>query len=304
VFDLPTGVFKDNLIDHLRIVSWEASEILLNFSQMLKSPVYKKEIITSKNNEDPVTLADLNVNNLIIQSLNNNFKDFEWNILSEENVKIKTSRLNKITNTKWLWVLDPLDGTRDFIQGTGNYAMHLALNYRNKPYIGIVLIPERNELWISDGEKVICETKDGSTKDIKFSRKKNLNDMTIVTSKNHRNENLEILINKINFKEKIIMGSIGCKIASILRGESDIYICLSMPGKSCPKDWDFAAPEAILKAAGGAITNLDNEELSYNKSNFNQGGVIIASNNKQSHSILCRQIKELIEKHDIYPLLN
>ncbi len=304
MFKLPTGVFKDNLIDHLRIVSWEASEILLNFSQMLKSPVYKKEIITSKNNEDPVTLADLNVNNLIIQSLNNNFKDFEWNILSEENVKIKTSRLNKITNTKWLWVLDPLDGTRDFIQGTGNYAMHLALNYRNKPYIGIVLIPERNELWISDGEKVICETKDGSTKDIKFSRKKNLNDMTIVTSKNHRNENLEILINKINFKEKIIMGSIGCKIASILRGESDIYICLSMPGKSCPKDWDFAAPEAILKAAGGAITNLDNEELSYNKSNFNQGGVIIASNNKQSHSILCRQIKELIEKHDIYPLLN
>ena len=141
MFDLPTGVFKDNLIDHLRIVSWEASEILLNFSQMLKSPVYKKEIITSKNNEDPVTLADLNVNNLIIQRLNNNFKNVDWDILSEENVKIKTSRLNKITNTKWLWVLDPLDGTKDFIQGTGNYAMHLALNYRQKPYIGVVLIP-------------------------------------------------------------------------------------------------------------------------------------------------------------------
>ena len=66
MFKLPTGVFKDNLIDHLRIVSWEASEILLNYSQMLKSPVYKKEIIKSKNNQDPVTLADLNVNNLII----------------------------------------------------------------------------------------------------------------------------------------------------------------------------------------------------------------------------------------------
>ena len=45
------------------------------------------------------------------------------------------------------------------------------------------------------------------------------------------------------------MGSIGCKIASILRGENDIYICLSLPGKSSPKDWDFAAPEIILKAA-------------------------------------------------------
>ena len=51
------------------------------------------------------------------------------------------------------------------------------------------------------------------------------------------------------------------KLLQLLRGESDIYISLSLPGKSSPKDWDFAAPEAILKAAGGAITNLDNEEL-------------------------------------------
>ena len=44
---------------------------------------------------------------------------------------------------EWLWILDPLDGTKDFIQGTGNYAMHLALNYNNKPYLGVVLIPEK-----------------------------------------------------------------------------------------------------------------------------------------------------------------
>ena len=65
--------------------------------------------------------------------------------------------------------------------------------------------------------------------------------MTLVTSKNHRNENLEKLINKINFKKKIIMGSIGCKIASIIRGESDIYICLSMPDKSCSKRLGFCS---------------------------------------------------------------
>ncbi len=207
MFKLPINVHIDNLIDHLRIVSWEASEILLNYSQMLKNPTYKKEIIRSKSNEDPVTLADLSVNNLIIQSLNNNFKDVDWDILSEENVKINTFKFN--SNTEWLWLLDPLDGTRDFIQGTGNYAMHLALNYKQKPYIGIVLIPEKNELWISCGEKLTCERKDGSKKVIELSRKKNLNDMTLVTSKNHRNENLENLINKIQFKEKIIMGSIG-----------------------------------------------------------------------------------------------
>ena len=82
--------------------------------------------------------------------------------------------------------------------------------------------------------------------------------MTIVTSKNHRNQTLKKVIEKLNFKDQIVMGSVGCKIASILRGESNIYICLSLPGKSSPKDWDFAAPEAILKTAGGCLTNLNN----------------------------------------------
>ena len=125
--------------------------------------------------------------------------------------------------------------------------------------------------------------------------------MTLVRSKNHSEPILESLIDKINFKKTVIMGSIGCKIASILRGESDIYICLSLPGKSSPKDWDFAAPEAILKAAGGRITNLDNEDLNYGQKDFNQGGVIIATNNKKMHKFICKQIKEIIIKNDLYP---
>ena len=73
------------------------------------------------------------------------------------------------------------------------------------------------------------------------------------------------------------------------------------PWESSPKDWDFAAPSAILKAAGGAITNLDNQELSYGKSNFEQGGVIVASNNNLSHASICLDIKEIIKKNDLYP---
>ena len=61
--------------------------------------------------------------------------------------------LNK--NNDWIWVLDPLDGTKDFIQGTGNYAMHLALNYKKNLILGVVLIPEKDELWISNGEKTL-----------------------------------------------------------------------------------------------------------------------------------------------------
>ena len=126
--------------------------------------------------------------------------------------------------------------------------------------------------------------------------------MVLVTSKNHRNETLRNLIKKINFNNVIVMGSIGCKIASIVRGESDIYICLSMPGKSSPKDWDFAAPAAILEGAGGAITNLDNQELSYGKASFEQGGIIIATNDKKTHRSICIKIKKIIEDNGIYPL--
>ena len=300
MIELPSGVDINNLIDDIRIFSWQAADILLYYSKLLENSNDKKNIIKNNNEEDPVTLADLKVNELIIKRINEKYKNINWDILSEENVKISS----KIFDSKndWIWVLDPLDGTKDFIQGTGNYAMHLALNFKQKPYLGFVLIPDKNQLWITDGKKTWCEKRDGSKNEPILLKNRNLHEMTLVTSKNHGNEILKNLIQEINFCKVQIMGSIGCKIASIVRGDSDIYICLSLPGKSSPKDWDFAAPEAILKAAGGAITNLDNEELSYGKSNFEQGGIIVASNNYLMHQSICIEIKEIIKKYDLYPL--
>jgi len=300
VFKLPIGIDISNLIDDLRVFSWEASEILIHYSELLKNTNNLKEIIKTENGYDPVTVADLEVNDLIIKRIKKYYKEVDWDILSEENVKTEADSI--FTNSEWIWILDPLDGTKDFIQGTKNYAMHLALNYKKRPYLGLVLIPEKSELWITDSNSSWCEKKDGSIRKASFRNPKPLRDMTIVTSKNHKNETLKNLINKIGFKKVSVMGSIGCKIASIIRGECDIYISLSMPGKSSPKDWDFAAPEAILRAAGGAITNLDNKELSYGNSDFRQSGIIIASNNKQNHKSICLEIKEMIIKYNLYPL--
>ena len=297
---LPSGVEINSLIEDLRIFSWEAADVLLYYSKILKDPKHKTDILKNDNNEDPVTIADLKVNNLIIKRINEKYKDINWEILSEENVKIESDNYNP--SADWLWVLDPLDGTKDFIQGTSNYALHLALNYKNKPIIGIVLIPEKDQLWISNNENAWGEKRDGSLIKLNPPHNKNLKEMVLVTSKNHRNPTLKNLIQKIDFQEVIIMGSIGCKVTSIIRGESDIYICLSLPGKSSPKDWDFAAPAAILKAAGGEITNLDNKELSYGKAGFEQGGIIVATNNKKNHGSICLEIKKIIEDNEIYPL--
>ena len=294
---LPPGVEVDKLIENLRIFSWEAADILLYYANIIKK-LEKNEILKNKNNNDTVTLADLEVNELIINRINQKYQDANWEILSEENFKIESNYFN---NVDWLWILDPLDGTKDFIQGTQNYAMHLALNYKQKPFIGIVLTPEKDELWISYAEKLWCEKRDGSIRKQNLSETDILKDMTIVTSKNHRNEKLKDLIEKINFKKTIVMGSIGCKVASIIRGESDIYIALSLPEKSAPKDWDFAAPEAILKAAGGSKTNIDNEDLVYGKTDLKHSGIIIASNNKENHKRICSQVKEIIKEYNIYP---
>ena len=295
---LPLGVEINNLIDNLRRLSWEASDILLYYAISIEKLEQKNEILKNNNNDDPVTLADLKVNDLIINRINQKYQDTNWGILSEENFKIESNYSN---NFDWLWVLDPLDGTKDFIQGTKNYAMHLALNYKKRPYIGIVLLPEKDELWISYGEKLWCENRNGSIKKQNLSETNILEKMTLVTSKNHRNEKLKNLIEKINFIKTIEMGSIGCKVASIVRGESDIYISLSLPGKSAPKDWDFAAPEAILKAAGGSITNIDNEELIYGRNDLKHSGIIIASNSKRNHKRICSQVKEIIQEYNIYP---
>ncbi len=297
---LPFGVDINNLICDLRILSWEAADVLIYYSNLIRNPKEKAKIIQNKIPEDPVTLADLKVNEMIINRIKKNYKNIVWNILSEENVKDGSNYFE--AKSDWCWVLDPLDGTKDFIQGTGNYAMHLALNYKQKPLIGVVLIPERNQLWISDGRKSWCESRDGTYLKTNLSQnKRRINDMTIVTSKNHSNKTLKKVIEKLNFKDQIIMGSVGCKISSILRGESNIYICLSLPGKSSPKDWDFAAPEAILKTAGGSLTNLNNDELSYGGSNFEQGGIIVATSDKFSHNSICKEIMQIIRKYDLYP---
>ena len=300
MYILPDGINLNNLIENIKVFSWRSADILQNYSEKMRNLNFRNKVLNFIDNNDPVTAADLEVNEQIVNNIREKYPNIEWEFLTEENVKRGSNSLN--SHSDWLWILDPLDGTKDFLQGTGNYAMHLALSYKQKSYIGFVLIPERDELWIANGQKICCERRDRSLFEANLSSKQNLHEMVLVTSKNHKNEMLTKLIEKINFKDVIEMGSVGCKISSILRGESDIYISLSIPGQSSPKDWDFAAPEAILKAAGGAVTNLNNEELTYGESNYEKGGIIVASNDRKNHRNICLKVKKIIKEYNIYPL--
>ena len=276
---LPAGVSKEALLTELRRLSWGAADILRAYARGEQPPHgFPKALSVDNGGEGPVSAADLAVNEWLLAGLSGAFPDAGWTLLSEETAKEQLTEGEPLP-AEWLWILDPLDGTKDFLQGTGEYAVHLALVRGNRPVLGVVLLPEVDELWIGlVGDDAWCEDRGGTRSPVRFSERSELSDLLLVASRSHRDDRLEKLIGELQLGGSKAVGSVGCKVATILRGETDLYISLS--GRSAPKDWDMAAPEAVLLAAGGRFTHADLGDLTYNTGDVRQAGCLIASHGK------------------------
>ena len=276
---LPAGVSKEALLTELRRLSWGAADILRAYARGEQPPHgFQKALSVDNGGEGPVSAADLAVNQWLLEGLSGAFPDAGWTLLSEETAKEQLTEGEPLP-AEWLWILDPLDGTKDFLQGTGEYAVHLALVRGNRPVLGVVLLPEADELWIGlVGDSAWCEDREGTRSPVRFSQREELSDLLLVASRSHRDDRLEKLIGELQLGGSKAVGSVGCKVATILRGETDLYISLS--GRSAPKDWDMAAPEAVLLAAGGRFTHADLGDLTYNTGDVRQAGCLIASHGK------------------------
>ncbi|ABI46610.1 3'(2'),5'-bisphosphate nucleotidase CysQ [Synechococcus sp. CC9311] len=284
---LLAGINLQDVLKVLRPLSWGAADILRAYARGEQPPHgFSKALSVDNGGEGPVSAADLAVNQWLLDGLKQSFPTADWTLLSEETAKEQLTEGQPLA-AEWLWILDPLDGTKDFLQGTGEYAVHLALVHQQRPVLGVVLVPEREELWIGVvGDGTWCENRSGERTPVRFSERKATNQLTLVASRSHRDQRLEQLITALELGDSHAVGSVGCKVATILRGETDLYISLS--GKSAPKDWDMAAPEAVLLAAGGAFTHADGRELIYNTGDVRQAGCLIASHGK-AHATLCRK---------------
>ena len=293
---VPEDVKLATLLDVLRKLSWAAADVLRAYARGEEPPYgFQKSLTVEEGGDGPVSAADMAVNELLISGLKNNFSYKEWDILSEETSKEKTFR-GKDYKKDWCWILDPLDGTKDFLQGSENYAVHIALAYKQKPKIGIVLIPEKDELWFGIiGSGAWYENRDGSKKHISFSKRLDISELVLVSSKNHQQTKLLNLLSTLCFAQTKKIGSVGCKVASILRGEADVYISLS--GKTAPKDWDMAAPHALIEAAGGMFTHADGKNLNYQNPNYSQSGCLIASHGI-SHQKICQKTMEFFDNEE------
>lgn len=279
---LPAGIDQAQLLEALRPLCWGAADILRAYARGEQPPHgFSRALSVEDGGEGPVSAADLAVNQWLLDGLRAAFPDACWTLLSEETAKEQLTAGQPLP-AEWLWILDPLDGTKDFLQGTGEYAVHLALVQGERPVLGVVLLPEADELWFGVvGQGSWCENRAAERSPVRFSDRSE--DLVLVASRSHRDERLERLIDALPLGSSKAVGSVGCKVATILRGEADVYISLS--GKSAPKDWDMAAPEAVLLAAGGAFTHADGRLLTYNTGDVRQAGCLIASHGK-THAAL------------------
>jgi 3'(2'), 5'-bisphosphate nucleotidase len=230
--------------------------------------------------QGPVTIADEAVDRYLLDGIRSICGE-NCGYLTEETHQT----IDSVIPQDWVWIIDPLDGTRDFIDKTGEYAIHIALTYQQRPVLAVVAVPESERLYaaiVGGGTWRIDAS--GVRKSVRVAENRNLTELVVVASRNHRNDRLIQLLARLPCQKQLEVGSIGCKIAAIVEHDADLYISVS--GKSAPKDWDFAAPELILTEAGGKFTDREGNPLIYNTGDVSQWGCLVASNGEWHQEIL------------------
>ena len=235
------AIYKD-IVLILRDISDQASKKILE--------IYNSDFkINFKDDCSPLTKADIESNQIICSRLSREFPRIP--IISEEN---KNKRLDVDT----FFLIDPLDGTKEFIARNGEFTVNIALIIKNKPKLGVIQIPVKFTQYFSDG--YFSFKYNGKLK--KIHSESNCNNLRILSSRSHQDPITEKIVDKFkNVKIKKFGSSI--KFCYLAEGKADIYL---RNGKTMC--WDLAAGIAILKTAGGQIKKLDLKKFELNKKSF------------------------------------
>ena len=211
----------------------------------------------TKSDDSPLTQADKNSHLVIESGLSALFPNIP--ILSEEGRDIPYSERK---HWDYFWLVDPLDGTKEFVKRNGEFTVNIALIKGNYPIFGSVYAPFKKELfWALEGLgawKSIDKNKDKPIKVLKSNKK-----TRIVISRSHPNEKVVDYINQYNKHELIRMGS-SLKLCCIADGKADIY-----PRLGPTSEWDIGAAQCVVEQAGGNVLEYDTKSrLRYNKENI------------------------------------
>tara|TARA_B100001250_G_scaffold340690_1_gene308423 strand:- start:1583 stop:2362 length:780 start_codon:yes stop_codon:yes gene_type:complete len=215
-----------------------------------------------KSDNTPVTNADLEVNKLLTKKLIELTPDFP--IVSEE-----TSDNKSIENLKNFWLVDPIDGTYDYINNKDEFTINAGLIMNRRPVAGLINAPAQNRMFYSYGKGLAFEITKGELIKLNCKKKTSNKSIKVVCYSTKLNPEIEKKYKEFGVTENIRMKS-SLKFCVIAAGEYDGYI--AEPRAS---EWDIAAGHAILKDAGGIITDFDNNEILYGKKNFKNPSLIL-----------------------------
>ena len=237
-------------------------ETFLKAGEIAKEISQRGVKITIKDDKSPVTDGDLAVDEL----LRNKIKILtpKIPIISEETVDLNINIKKEDTS---FWLIDPIDGTRDYIKKKEEYTLNAALIIDLKPAVGIIYAPAKNRLFFSYGKNLAFEMNNGKIINL---RCKKLNTNEIIGLEHSGETSSEILdiYKKHKVTKKIKMSS-SLKFCTLAAGEADIYAA-----QARAYEWDIAAGHAILKHAGGSMTTIEEEEIFYGKKSYKNFSLI------------------------------
>jgi len=209
--------------------------------------------VTFKNDKSPVTDGDLAVDLLLRKKIK--VITPKISIISEETVDVTVENLDRD-----FWLIDPIDGTRDYINNRDEYTINAALIIDLMPAIGIIYAPAKNRLFYSYGKNCAFEISDG--KKIALNCKKKINE--IIGLENSRNTpDIVLKIYKKNKVSRTLKMSSSLKFCVLAAGEADIYAA-----DARAYEWDIAAGHVILEHAGGSVTDHKNKKILYGKKGY------------------------------------
>jgi len=242
----------ENLINTFNVAGKESIEL---YDKGLK--------IKIKEDNSPVSNGDLKVNELITKKISEITPNIP--IVSEETVNLNIKNKSKI-----FWLIDPIDGTKEYIAGKDEYTLNAALVINTVPVLGLVGVPKKNRLFFSynPGESYLIEN--NITKKINCSKKHSENKIVALTSSQGKPS--DIVLNKLKEYnvDSIVKMASSYKFCVIATGEYDIYAA-----KERANEWDYAAGHAVAKNAGAIISTLDGKKFLYGKEDYRNPSLLI-----------------------------
>ncbi len=265
---------KEELLDGLLILVEQAGKAIIQ--------IYQSDIqVELKNDNSPLTKADKKAHEIISAGLMKLQPDLP--IISEEGAHLPYE-IRK--NWRTYWLIDPLDGTKEFINRNGEFTVNIALIEDGYPIIGVVGQPVEERIYYAAAELGAFEIGPNQLQPVSISTKAAQNSILTLVSKSHLSEELREEINQQKNIEMISVGS-SLKFCMIANGKADFY-----PRIGPTSEWDIAAAQCVVEVAGGKVLSLDGERVKYNqKESFRNSDFVVVGDSQYDWSWVRRAAK-------------